>query len=759
MPVPSTADQFIELTVKSGLLDATSLDAYRKSRRSNGEPVKDPGKLASLLVQDGLLTRYQVGQLLRGKWRNFVLSGKYKILGPLGSGGMGHVFLCEHQVMRRYVAIKVLPPRSSNPAALERFRREARAVAQLHHHNIVGGHDIDQSDKLHFLVMEYIDGNTLHHIVKKHGPMDAVRAAHYVRQAALGLQHAHEAGLVHRDIKPSNLLLDRTGTVKVLDLGLARFFHDESDDLSKQEAHGPVGTSDYMAPEQALNSHEADIRADIYSLGATFYFLLAGHSPFREGTALQKLICHQFDRPRPIRDIRPEVPEGLAFVLDRMMAKDLANRYQSPAEVEEALVPWTKTRIPAPAAEEMPELVMRNRAKGRTKAAPDLPESLFEPGSTASASEKQPDNPTPSSGSRPPAGRMLADVNKHVIAPEEADSLLEAGPSPALPASAEAVKVPTTSSNLLIPSFPSSPGTEDLQEPPQGSEVARRRRAVLLAAVFMLLGTCAAAFAVYKIAEGRKAESTGEKTAGPPIAAGADPARLRLLAPAYFYPAGEGLMQWNRLLESPAAAMTVAIANPESGPGKIADANYTKLFARAREKGVFVIGYVSTNYGKRLLHEVKEEVDRWIDFYPNIQGIFFDEQTSVADQVPYYAALYDHVRKVRGLQLVITNPGTVCAETYVSRPASDVACVAEVVKDFGQYRRPGWTDRYPLDRFAALLCSTPSAEQMKKLLLAMPDNRIGYCYITDADEPNPWNRLPTYWEAEVEAIQEINRGP
>jgi hypothetical protein len=282
---------------------------------------------------------------------------------------------------------------------------------------------------------------------------------------------------------------------------------------------------------------------------------------------------------------------------------------------------------------------------------------------------------------------------------------------------------------------------------------------MLLTAAVILLGTCAAAFAVYKIADVKTPRPAGDQPGNPAPVAADSPARLQLLVPAYFYPSGEGLAQWNRVIESSAAATTVAIANPESGPGKLTDPNYTKTLERARQKKVTVIGYVSTNYAKRLLHEVKEDVDRWIDFYPTIQGVFFDEQASSADQIPYYAALYDHVRKVRGLPLVVANPGTVCAEQYVARPALDVACLAEVVKNFGEYHRPAWTDRYPADRFAALLCSTPSSEQMRKLVLEIRDKRMGYCYITDANEPNPWNRLPSYWDAEVEAIQELNRRP
>src|SRR5262249_37612576 len=159
--------------------------------------------------------------------------------------------------------------------------------------------------------------------VKKNGPMDVLRASHYIRQAALGLQHAHEAaGLVHRDIKPGNILVDRNGVVKVLDMGLARFFHDEEDILTKKYDENVLGTADALAPDQALDSHGVDIRADIYSLGATFYFCLAGRTPFAEGTIAQKLIWHQTRQPKAVRSLRPEVPEGLAGVLEKMMTKD-----------------------------------------------------------------------------------------------------------------------------------------------------------------------------------------------------------------------------------------------------------------------------------------------------------------------------------------------------------------------------------------------------------------------------------------------------
>jgi serine/threonine protein kinase len=358
MPVPSSCAQFIECITKSGVVAKPQLDTCMQSLREGPGVPESPRELANLLVRDGVLTDFQAEQLLKGRWRNFFIHNKYKLLERLGVGGMGSVYLCEHQIMRRPVAIKVLPlNQADDVATLERFHREARAVAQLKHANIVGAYDVDQAGKLHFLVMEYVDGASLQQIVKQHGPMDPLRAAHYVRQAAFGLQHAHEAGLVHRDIKPGNILLDRSGTIKLLDLGLARFFHDEADNLTqKHDSNVILGTADFLAPEQAVDSHTADIRSDIYSLGITFYFLLTGKSPFRDGTTAQKLIWHQVRSPRPIREVRPEVPEGLVDIVNQMIAKDPSHRYQVPAEVADALEPWTQSALSPPPVEEMPRL-------------------------------------------------------------------------------------------------------------------------------------------------------------------------------------------------------------------------------------------------------------------------------------------------------------------------------------------------------------------------------------------------------------------
>jgi serine/threonine protein kinase len=379
MPAPITSDEFLDLIRKSGVLEEKRLDAYLDKARTGSPLPSEPAKLAGVLVRDGMLTHFQAEQFLQGKWRRFTI-GKYKVLERIGSGGMGSVYLCEHKLMRRRVAVKVLPTaKAEDTSSLERFYREARAVAALDHVNIVRAYDIDQDDKLHFLVMEYVDGSSLQDIVKRAGPLDPIRAAHYIQQAALGLQHAHEvAGLVHRDIKPGNILVDRSGTVKVLDMGLARFFHDEDDVLTKKYDENVLGTADYLAPEQALDSHSVDIRADIYSLGATFYYCLTGRSPFNEGSVAQKLIWHQTRQPKPIRTVRADAPAELVAVIDRMMAKDPAQRYPTPQAVADALEPWTQQSIAAPPEEEMPRLSLAamgtpGTADGSSPAQPALP--------------------------------------------------------------------------------------------------------------------------------------------------------------------------------------------------------------------------------------------------------------------------------------------------------------------------------------------------------------------------------------------------
>lgn len=349
----ATSLDFVDLVRKSGLLPQDQLNAFLD--KNNGNNMK-PEELGEALVQSGMMTRFQVEILMQGRPFRFFISGKYKLLDRLGAGGMASVYLCEHRLMRRRVALKVLPTNKANdPGALDRFLREARASATLDHPNIVRAHDVDADGKMHFLVMEYVEGTNLQDLVKNFGPVDVTRTAHYIAQSASALQNAHENGLVHRDIKPSNLLLDRRGMIKVVDMGLALFFRDDEDNLTKEhDSTAVLGTADYLAPEQGIDSHQVDIRADIYSLGMTAYFLLAGKAPFHDGTVAQKLIWHQMRTPKPLNEICPNVPPELAQVIAKMIAKKQEDRYQTPREVVIALAPWTSLPAEPPPSEWMP---------------------------------------------------------------------------------------------------------------------------------------------------------------------------------------------------------------------------------------------------------------------------------------------------------------------------------------------------------------------------------------------------------------------
>ncbi|WP_162136291.1 phosphate ABC transporter substrate-binding protein PstS [Zavarzinella formosa] len=346
------------LIERSGLLSAQALAPYFGGPASGDSAASDEAA-AERLVRDGLLTPYQSRQLFKGHFDEFFINGKYKMLGLIGAGGMGKVFLCEHLLLTRLVAIKMLQTgeSSSSASAVERFYREGRAVAALDHPNIVRVFDIDRIGSNPFMVLEYVDGSNLHDVVARAGALPADRAANYIRQVAAGLAQAHTAGLIHRDVKPGNILLDRSGAVKLLDLGLARFSKDTARNESitdRFDQHMVIGTADFMAPEQANGRSPADARSDIYSLGCTFYFLLTGRVPFPEGTAVQKLFLHQTCAPEPISELCPRLPAEISQIIDRMIDKDPDDRYQTAGEVIAALTPWTASPVPPPAANEMP---------------------------------------------------------------------------------------------------------------------------------------------------------------------------------------------------------------------------------------------------------------------------------------------------------------------------------------------------------------------------------------------------------------------
>ena len=296
------------------------------------------------------MTPYQINQLLQGRGHELVL-GPYLILERLGEGGAGQVFKARHQKMNRVVALKVIRRELlADAEVVGRFYREIQVVSQLDHPNVVHAYDAGPVGATHFLAMEYVEGTDLGRLVKQSGPLPVLQACEYIRQAALGLQHAHERGLVHRDIKPHNLIMSLSdGLIKVADLGLARLSRTANEDLTaaltSANSAGSLtpqnavmmGTADYLAPEQALDFHKADIRADIYGLGCTFYYLLTGRPPFAGTTLAEKLIKHQQAEPPPIDKLASQVPQALVPVIRRMLAKKPEERYQTPAEVAAAL--------------------------------------------------------------------------------------------------------------------------------------------------------------------------------------------------------------------------------------------------------------------------------------------------------------------------------------------------------------------------------------------------------------------------------------
>lgn len=347
-----TAEKLIELVQKSQLAEPEALEKALAAIRAEhaGTLPSDPVELAKALQKQKVITRWHCEKLLQGKYKGFFL-GRHKLLGHIGSGGMSSVYLAEHMKMHDLRAIKVLPQsRLGKSSYLARFQQEAKAIASLNHPNVVRAHDIDNQGDTHYIVMEYVDGDDLQTIVKKKGPLPFDKVANYLAQAAHGLQHAHDVGLIHRDIKPANILINSSGRVKILDLGLALFTDEAQASLTIDFNDKVLGTADYLAPEQALNSHKVDHRADLYGLGCTMYFMLTGHPPFPDGTIAQRIAKHQKEMPKEIRKIRPECPGELEGICWKLMQKDPKFRYASAAQTAEVLEAWSaKQKVLSPA--------------------------------------------------------------------------------------------------------------------------------------------------------------------------------------------------------------------------------------------------------------------------------------------------------------------------------------------------------------------------------------------------------------------------
>jgi len=348
MAALNTALDFLTLLEHSRLLPDSDLRAAVD--RFGLEDMLTPDDVADVLVANSLLTRYQANRLLEGRRRGLFI-GDFKILEFLGSGGMGYLYIADDVQTGWQVALKVLSDRyRTHKGMLTRFQLEADAGFKLSHPHIVKTKSMNRTEDIygtiHYMVMELVRGVSLYELLSiRKRTLNWRRAADVICQAAIGLDYAHELGLVHRDVKPENLLIRQDGFVKLLDFGLAMIGGSETEfSLSTILGQNCLGTTDYIAPEQSIDSLNVDGRADIYALGCTFYFLVTGRVPLPEKSASEKLDGHRRRKPTPVRKLNPHVPEKAAKIIRKMMAKRPENRFQDAAEVRKILEPLAERK-------------------------------------------------------------------------------------------------------------------------------------------------------------------------------------------------------------------------------------------------------------------------------------------------------------------------------------------------------------------------------------------------------------------------------
>ena len=345
MPAPTALPEFLNLVHDSGLWDESR---YQEVVDQIAELPPDPATTAERLIEHGYLTRFQAKQLLLGKHRGFVL-GSYRLLEPLPTKGGGTHYLAEHVGLKRRVVVKMLPSnRAGDKRVLERFFREARAVAALDHPNILRLHDIGEANGSHFLVLENVAGEDLQARLARTGALPPGAAVALALQAAEGLRQAHDRAIVHRDVKPGNLFVCENGVLKVRGMGMARALNTEADDLTKLLGNGDADSTqaDYLAPEQAVGD-PVDLRCDVYGLGATLYALLGSRPPFA-GMLTQVLIQHQTADAPALKTFARGVPDALSGVVARMTARAADGRPATMAEAIALLTPFADKPAPPP---------------------------------------------------------------------------------------------------------------------------------------------------------------------------------------------------------------------------------------------------------------------------------------------------------------------------------------------------------------------------------------------------------------------------
>ncbi|MEM9942550.1 MAG: serine/threonine-protein kinase [Planctomycetota bacterium] len=318
-----------------------AIDKVVRSKGSGGSSKQISEKrLAQKLVEMNVISAYQADQLLTGRTK--LNLGPYIITDWIGQGGMGQVFKAVHQMLGRESAVKVLPLHKTTPEAIENFRREIRAQAQLNHPNLVQAFDAGEDGNVHYLVVEYVPGTDLRRLVRSKGKLSVQQASNIIKQSAEGLAHAHDAKLIHRDIKPGNILVTPDGVAKLSDLGLAFYLNDSTD----PRAGKIVGTADYLSPEQIRTPTNITSASDIYSLGCTLYYAVTGKVPFPGGTPKSKARRHLDETPWHPRRFNEEVSDDFVDLIGDMMEKDPKERIQTAMEVAERLAPWAADDSP-----------------------------------------------------------------------------------------------------------------------------------------------------------------------------------------------------------------------------------------------------------------------------------------------------------------------------------------------------------------------------------------------------------------------------
>lgn len=407
--------EYCALLSRSKLMPPDDVDnLYRKWREGTNATDEAVDQFKKHLVTKRYLTEYQAVMLQRGHADGFFLGG-YKILDRIGKGQMAGVYRAVH-TLGQTVALKILPAsKAKNPNIMSRFEREARLLTLVDHPNVIRAFQLGEASGINFIVMEYVDGETLEDVLGRRKKLPVQEAVRLLHQAFSGLQHLHDKRMIHRDLKPANLMLtpmpasgkpDTTwdSTVRIVDIGLGRELFDENAPEGQIETQLTVegavlGTPDYLAPEQARDARAADIRADIYSLGCVLYHCLVGTPPFPDTNIMAQMVKHATEKPKPIASSVPDAPPGLQAVFDKLLAKNPDHRYSTPAEAAEALKPFLKNAGAKPTG---PEMVPAYREWLESTSMIELPKDAFGgPRPTVPPPPPKPVAPPPVAAPRP----------------------------------------------------------------------------------------------------------------------------------------------------------------------------------------------------------------------------------------------------------------------------------------------------------------------------------------------------------------------